>query len=102
MKQTAHHLLAALGVVIGLALVLPRAASAGARSDCLDQCQQTMEAESLKCKADYKAEMVRCGNLATNQERLACNAQANTTLKACEKGVSEKAKLCKRNCPPKK
>ncbi len=102
MNQTSHHLLAALGVAIGLALALPSVATADERSDCLNKCQQALEADSAKCKADYKAEMVRCGNLSTNDERRACTAQANTTLKACEKGAREKAKLCKDNCPAKK
>lgn len=101
MKQATRQLLAALGIATGLALALPGAVGASDRQQCLNDCIQTGATQQQQCKLDADKEMIRCGQLATNEERNSCKRQANATLKQCNEDARQQVKKCKEACPPK-
>lgn len=102
MKQLVHSILAVMGTTLILAVALSQNASANDRQQCLNDCTQAGATQHQKCQADYAKEMIRCGQLATNQERNMCKRQANETLKMCNESARQQVKQCQQACPPKR
>ena len=102
MKQTTRHMLSTLGIAMGLAFILPGLANANERQQCLNNCTQAGATQQKQCKADSDKEMIRCGQLGTNEERNMCKNQANTTLKTCNETARQQVKQCQAACPAKK
>ena len=84
-----------------LAFALLGPSNANDRQRCLNDCTQAGATQHKKCQADAQAEMVRCGQLGTNQERNACKRQANESLKVCEQAARDQVKKCQAACPAK-
>jgi gas vesicle protein len=101
MKQATRHFLIAVGIAAGLALA-PDSASANDRQQCLNDCIQKGADQTKQCRVDADKEMVRCGQLATNEDRNKCKREANDALKRCNEDARLQVKKCKEGCPPKK
>jgi hypothetical protein len=101
MEKTPRYILTVLTVSLCLSIALPGLSFANERQACLNNCTQAGATQQQKCHADYDAEMIRCGQLTTNQERNLCKRQANEKLKMCNKTAREQIKVCQDACPPK-
>ena len=87
---------------VAAALASPALAMANERQACLNQCTQTGATEQVACKAKYDSDMIKCGQLNTNELRTVCKRTANADTKACAKSARDKIKQCQADCPPKR